>query len=780
MSFVWRPKFSLVAWVLLVVAVATAGGFSYWSWLHEGEGSAEMALKIAADPEGKVEGAARAVLDRRCVVCHSCNNAPCQLNLTSHEGVHRGVFKIPAIDPERMASVHPTRLGIDASSTDEWRRLGFTSVLEGGNPYASILRRALTQKEKAQSEPARLDPRATRESHQCPDRSQYQDFIHDRPYAGMPYNLPPLSRAETEAITAWLSVGAPAPAKPLFTPTAGERALLERWEKALNAEDPRRRLVARYFYEHLFLAHAHFSAAPNGYYRLVRSARACGEGVEEIARRRPTDDPGPRFWYCFKPFAQTVVEKTHLPYLLDARKLTWYERNFFATAWNPGTWPGYDEKLAGNPFRVFAAIPVRSRYQFLLEDARYHVATFIKGPVCNGSKAVSAIDEQFHVFFMNPDSDLLVRDPKFREQVSDLLVLPAETGSDVSLLSVAYYLDRYPRLRHQYRGLRQAALRANFPRGLGLEDLWNGGEGRNPNAALTVLRHEDHAAVVHGLRGGDAPSAFVLDYALFERLVYNLAVGFDLYGDISHQIHTRVYMGMIRMEGEDNFLDFFPPRFRAPIRASWYSSKLLGKLEKLVIASPVRDDHPARVELGPAVKASDPTAAKAAMYRAIAHARVPFSVTAPPTTLLSGLAGRALGDGAPWVGQITNAAFVLVTGKSSIEEVWTLARNKKYADVGSMFFGEELREPEKDTLILLRGPATSYPDAIYVVPRTELSEFTARLRAGGAAWRLAAQRWGRARLDPRFWPMSDQLHEFLRATEGAEFGMLDFTKYDEK
>ncbi len=33
------------------------------------------------------------ILDRRCVVCHSCYNAPCQLKLSSYEGLDRGASK---------------------------------------------------------------------------------------------------------------------------------------------------------------------------------------------------------------------------------------------------------------------------------------------------------------------------------------------------------------------------------------------------------------------------------------------------------------------------------------------------------------------------------------------------------------------------------------------------------------------------------------------------------------------------------------------------------------
>ena len=46
---------------------------------------------------------------------------------------------------------------------------------------------------------------------------------------------------------------------------------------------------------------------------------------------------------------------------------------------------------AGNPFAAFADIPARARYQFLLDDAEYEIATFIQGPVCNGSMAVNSV-----------------------------------------------------------------------------------------------------------------------------------------------------------------------------------------------------------------------------------------------------------------------------------------------------------------------------------------------------------------------------------------------------
>jgi hypothetical protein len=57
------------------------------------------------------------ILDQRCVVCHSCYDAPCQLNLTSYEGIDRGANPAPVYNGARFSTADPTRLGIDARST---------------------------------------------------------------------------------------------------------------------------------------------------------------------------------------------------------------------------------------------------------------------------------------------------------------------------------------------------------------------------------------------------------------------------------------------------------------------------------------------------------------------------------------------------------------------------------------------------------------------------------------------------------------------------------------
>ncbi|GAL09318.1 fatty acid cis/trans isomerase [Vibrio astriarenae] len=76
---------------------------------------------------------------------------------------------------------------------------------------------------------------------------------------------------------------------------------------------------------------------------------------------------------------------------------------------------------------------------------------------------------------------------------------------------------------------------------LNLDLIW-AGDGQNPNAALTVFRHFDSASVVQGLVGTPPKTAWVLDYALLERIHYLLVAGFDVYGNFGHQLVTRMFM----------------------------------------------------------------------------------------------------------------------------------------------------------------------------------------------------------------------------------------------
>ena len=48
------------------------------------------------------------ILDNRCVVCHGCYDAPCQLNLGSYAGVTRGAHK-DRVYATRLVATAPAR-----------------------------------------------------------------------------------------------------------------------------------------------------------------------------------------------------------------------------------------------------------------------------------------------------------------------------------------------------------------------------------------------------------------------------------------------------------------------------------------------------------------------------------------------------------------------------------------------------------------------------------------------------------------------------------------------
>jgi hypothetical protein len=342
------------------------------------------------------------IFNSRCVACHSCYNAPCQLNLQSHSGLARGATKFNVYDRSRLESVAPSRLDIDGRSVSDWRAKGFFDVAGGTDPARTLLMRLVGLRTR---HPTAQPKKQSGESNFCPVDGENAELVsQSAPEIGMPYGLPPLSQAQIGVLSEWIAGGAPGPSdesRRVVPPQL--QTQVRDWEAFLNGSTPREMLMARYLYEHLFLAHLHFasetSSQPPAFFRLVRSHTPCGTGVDEIATRRPNDDPGAAgFQYCLIRYDGTIVDKTHIPYDLSPQKLERIRQTFLEPLWDVKNLPGYADETAGNPFATFADIPVRARYQFLLDDAEYEINTFIKGPVCNGSIAVNSIQEQFFVF----------------------------------------------------------------------------------------------------------------------------------------------------------------------------------------------------------------------------------------------------------------------------------------------------------------------------------------------------------------------------------------------
>ena len=86
---------------------------------------------VASVPDDQVDYWAdvKPVMEQRCVVCHACYDAPCQLKMSSIEGIERGATPAKVYNQSRRKKIPTTRLFEDAQSVAEWRDKGFHPVL---------------------------------------------------------------------------------------------------------------------------------------------------------------------------------------------------------------------------------------------------------------------------------------------------------------------------------------------------------------------------------------------------------------------------------------------------------------------------------------------------------------------------------------------------------------------------------------------------------------------------------------------------------------------------
>ncbi|UCE90324.1 MAG: fatty acid cis/trans isomerase, partial [Pseudomonadota bacterium] len=286
----------------------------------------------------------RPVLERRCVVCHGCYDAPCQLKLSSPAGIQRGASKEVVYDGARIKAAEPTRLFIDAVTTAQWRDKKFFPVLNEGridavdsrsnavlNLEDSVLYRMLRLKElhpQARTGMLTDDFDVTLNRKQtCPSLAEFDDYAAAHPRGGMPYAMPNLARAEYTALVYWLAQGAPLP--PDKPPSDKVAPQIARWEAFLNGQTNKQQLVSRYIYEHLFQAHLHFrGSGKREFYRMVRSRTAPGEPVEVLATVRPYGDPDGAVYYRIVRHQGSIVAKDHLVYELSDQRLQRYRQLF--------------------------------------------------------------------------------------------------------------------------------------------------------------------------------------------------------------------------------------------------------------------------------------------------------------------------------------------------------------------------------------------------------------------------------------------------------------------
>ncbi|KAF0154291.1 MAG: fatty acid cis/trans isomerase [Syntrophaceae bacterium] len=736
------------------------------------------------------------ILDKRCAVCHSCYNSPCQLKLDSFEGADRGASKKAVYNGSRLRSMDPTRLFTDAQSTEEWRKKEFFSVTESlatGGSNDSIMIEILSHKINNPKSVGEYKSEA--DDLTCSQNpEELGGYLEKHPNRGMPFGFPALKPEEFDIIAGWLVSGAKGPdakqQEALITPKASDAQAIKQWETFLNQDDAKHAMTARYLYEHLFLAHIKFGTPTNEYYELFRSKTPPGEPVDLIATVRPYDDPGaPRVYYRFRKIHSTIVHKTHMVFDMDDAKLLRIKELFIKPEWlqRPHT-VGYDKKISANPFAAFEQIPPRSRYQFLLDNAHYIIMTFIHGPVCKGQVALNVINDHFWVMFVDPEYDLSVAYPAFLRLHSDKLRMPIEIGSDMRVFNAL--TDEYKKAAVTFYKARQDYYTSHHYAGLGYESLWKGNKAADA-PLLTVYRHFDSASVYKGVLGNLPKTMWVVDYPLLERIYYALVAGFDVYGTTGHQLALRLYMDQLRVEGESYFLNFLPASRRQDVMQSWYQGIDLKKIDYYSSTLPAKipfvTDEPNREFIEYMVNRHiDP--ATNITFDTVNYERADFVYRGLPDQYATKddvlKAFRAVSrPGMPFFTLMNDhniqVAYMRVRMKNGNDLAISIVINQWHSNVTHMFGEKAQLDVAKNSADFITGLIGSYPNYFFDVREEDLPDFLnllAHFKKSPLDYERLA-RYGVNRAEDRLWDTYDWFQKRFYEDEPVNGGLFDLNRY---
>jgi len=727
------------------------------------------------------------VIEDRCIVCHGCYDAPCQLKMTSIEGIQRGANEKKVYSSLRLNAASPTRLFTDAQSVQQWRSKDFYPVLNErnntsqANREASVLYQLLDlKKQNPLPDTQRLSTDdfslSIGRKQECPAAENIDKFKRNHPQWGMPYALPGLTDDEHNILSLWVEQGAN------YTPRAAlPKSVIKKqaeWESWLNRDSLKQRLSSRYIYEHLSYAHLYFSELSEmHFFNLVRSSTPPGEPITIIPTRLPFDDPGvDRVYYRLQEVVSSTVEKAHMPYALNSARMTLWQQWFIDADYQLTELPGYHAESGANPFQTFASLPVNSRYRFMLGEAQFTIMAFMKGPVCRGEVAVDVIDDHFWVFFTDPDQPDAEQSEAYLANLENKLHLPADYGTIYRPLHRWHQFEDQQKefLQKKAQYLVENVVQQNP---VSLDLIWDG-DGTNDNASLTVFRHFDNASVEKGLVGNPPKTSWLIDYSLLERIHYLLVAGYDVYSNLGQQLDTRLYMDFLRMEGESNFLLLLPSATRLSERDFWYrgaSDNVKSYVQSPVYAKGIEPNITYQTgnqkrELYQMLE----TRLQRVMPQGQRLSSISNQQTRALLQQLENLSGAALQ-------LLPNVAVVRIADET--EDLWvSIVHNAAYSSVNAMFGESKNRLPDEDTLSVVPGFVGSYPNAFYVVQKSALSDFISDLSAMQSEEDYAAllDTYGIRRTNQDFWAHSDKVHGAFRKVSGIEFGRFDYGRLENR
>lgn len=406
---------------------------------------------------------------------------------------------------------------------------------------------------------------------------------------------------------------------------------------------------------------------------------------------------------------------------------------------------------------------------------------FIKGPVCRGQVAVNVIQDHFWVFFLDPDAEIIEDNSAeiFIQTNASELGLANERSNNYTPLST--WTRQSVRETELLKARNQFIVDKLMSKDLiNLDLFWDGGGSQNENAALTVFRHFDNASIEKGLIGQPPETAWFITYSLLERIHYLLVAGFDVHGNLGHQLLSRLNMDFLRIEGETNFLFFLPEDARVVERERWYRD---AARECLSYVNSTSSD--ARIKTGIDFKTTNK---KQELYQLLKNKLAPaLSQRRSLSQLKNKTVEKSLqrldrfsGLNAGFLSEVSHLQIVDSDKKKS--ELYTLLRNTGRKNVTSVFSERSTYSPEDNTVTVTKGVVGSYTKTFFRVDSADIELFADQLISmkSEVDYEVLLDDFGVRRTDKNFWKVSDEIHTQLLLDDDVEYGRLDYNRLDNR
>ena len=232
------------------------------------------------------------------------------------------------------------------------------------------------------------------------------------------------------------------------------------------------------------------------------------------------------------------------------------------------------------------------------------------------------------------------------------------------------------------------------------------------------------------------------------------------------------------MEGEANFLTMLPQAARVKERDFWYRDA--NPDLKVYISDPVFDKQSIP---GITYRSDDPKLELYAMLRQrladvlpTKHDMASIQDTGVREQLnrLNQLVGK------PATVMPENALLQVKTNAGSM--YFTLLRNSAYANMTAVFGDSKNRLPDEDTLTVLPGFIGAYPNAFFVVAAQRLPDFVDALSGleTESGYSGVVDTYGIRRSNSDFWVHSDAFHEGYRKLSPLTYGVLDYSRFENR